>query len=268
MESVSDELRETIEELMKEPLLNDFNLGGGTNLALKYNHRVSTDIDLFSQHIVGEKKMTEINDLLLKKYSNNNISSRVNNKKSENLSHISSFLQKGKVEIKIDIVQNLPLRNSIEKKDNIRLIHDLDIGALKLLSAADRKSRKDFYDLYLLSEIYTLPKIYDELIFRHNNFTPTNKLYQNIFNVPTKFPKEDLKKSLTSLGDFNKANNQDNPNNRLYPTPNKSINTEWYQIEKLWIELLKDLAKNKNLLFKETPKVRAKKKRFGFFFFC
>lgn len=267
MKSVSDELRETIEELMKEPLLDDFNLGGGTNLALKYNHRISTDIDLFSQNVVGAEKMIEINDLLLEKYSNNDISSKVNNRKLENLSHISSFLQKGKVEIKIDIVQNLALRNPIEKMGNIRLIHDLDIGSLKLLSAADRKSRKDFYDLYLLSQIHTLPKIYDELIFRHNDFDPTNTLYQNIFNIPTNSPKEDLKKSLTPLGDFNKANNQNNPNNRLYPTPNEIIDAEWYQIEKIWIELLEDLAKNKNLLFEKTPKVRAKKKKFGLFFF-
>lgn len=47
-ESITQELYNTIQKLMKEPLLNDFYLGGGTCLALKYNYRVSTDIDLFS----------------------------------------------------------------------------------------------------------------------------------------------------------------------------------------------------------------------------
>ncbi len=47
MKGVSKELKTVIISLMKEPLLKDFHLGGGTNLSIKYNHRVSTDIDLF-----------------------------------------------------------------------------------------------------------------------------------------------------------------------------------------------------------------------------
>lgn len=53
-------LRDVIKELMEEPALSDFYLGGGTNLAIKYNHRVSIDIDLFSSGIVGRKKMHEM----------------------------------------------------------------------------------------------------------------------------------------------------------------------------------------------------------------
>ena len=57
---VSDELFNVILKLMNEPLLEDFLLGGGTNLAIKYNHRLSTDIDLFSTSIVGTKKLNLI----------------------------------------------------------------------------------------------------------------------------------------------------------------------------------------------------------------
>ncbi|SIT18147.1 hypothetical protein SAMN05421761_1335 [Belliella pelovolcani] len=41
---VSNELLACIHELMKQDTLRDFSLGGGTSLAIKYNHRVSTDI--------------------------------------------------------------------------------------------------------------------------------------------------------------------------------------------------------------------------------
>lgn len=41
---VSEELFNIILRLMNEPLLEDFLLDGRTNLTIKYNHRLSTDI--------------------------------------------------------------------------------------------------------------------------------------------------------------------------------------------------------------------------------
>jgi len=54
-QGVSDELFNVILKLMNEPLLEDFLLGGGTNLSIKYNHRLSTDIDLFLLQLLGLK---------------------------------------------------------------------------------------------------------------------------------------------------------------------------------------------------------------------
>lgn len=68
--SVSDELFNVILKLMNEPLLEDFLLGGGTNLPIKYNHRISTDIDLFSTFIVGTKKL----NLICQYIENGNVS--------------------------------------------------------------------------------------------------------------------------------------------------------------------------------------------------
>ena len=53
MQAVSPELLSIIKELQALPCLKDFALAGGTNLALRYNHRKSEDIDLFSTNIVG-----------------------------------------------------------------------------------------------------------------------------------------------------------------------------------------------------------------------
>ena len=59
-QAVSDELKSVILQLMQADCLRDFNLGGGTNLAIRHNHRVSTDIDLFSQGVVGVERLREI----------------------------------------------------------------------------------------------------------------------------------------------------------------------------------------------------------------
>lgn len=47
MNAVSSVLINTILDFQKLPSVSKFSLGGGTNLALHYNHRISIDIDFF-----------------------------------------------------------------------------------------------------------------------------------------------------------------------------------------------------------------------------
>lgn len=47
-ETVTSLLRETLGVLMNEELFSPFRLVGGTNLSLRYGHRKSDDIDLFT----------------------------------------------------------------------------------------------------------------------------------------------------------------------------------------------------------------------------
>ena len=46
--TVNNLLKETLELLMKAPIFNDFRLVGGTSLSLQLGHRMSIDIDLFT----------------------------------------------------------------------------------------------------------------------------------------------------------------------------------------------------------------------------
>ncbi|PWV48881.1 nucleotidyl transferase AbiEii/AbiGii toxin family protein [Chitinophaga sp. S165] len=52
--ALSQELVDAIVELQSLPGLSAFALAGGTSLALRFNHRRSIDIDLFSNQIVGK----------------------------------------------------------------------------------------------------------------------------------------------------------------------------------------------------------------------
>ena len=67
MSAISKELKTTIQELLSLSSLSKFALGGGTNLAYRYNHRKSIDIDLFANEIIGrigyKKIETEIDEL-------------------------------------------------------------------------------------------------------------------------------------------------------------------------------------------------------------
>ena len=48
IKGVSPFLLTILSDIMSEQLFEPFRLVGGTNLAIRYNHRVSTDIDLFT----------------------------------------------------------------------------------------------------------------------------------------------------------------------------------------------------------------------------
>lgn len=52
-ETVTPLLRETLGVLMQEELFSPFRLVGGTNLSLRYGHRKSDDIDLFTDAEYG-----------------------------------------------------------------------------------------------------------------------------------------------------------------------------------------------------------------------
>lgn len=64
IETVSQEVRFLISKVQRTQELNDFVLTGGTNLALRFDHRVSVDIDLFANKKLGIEKLKVIIDQL------------------------------------------------------------------------------------------------------------------------------------------------------------------------------------------------------------
>ena len=147
-----------------------------------------------------------------------------------------------------------------ELKDSIRLINDIDIGALKLLAASDRGNQKDFYDLYLLTEIMELEIYYDTLQKRIIKFSKEQD--KTIFDIEEGKPINRLEKSLTPLGDFNKAGDKKNPGNRIVFTEDSEYNIAWPDLREKWIKKVELLAKSKDLTFTRTQKKR--KRFFGF----
>jgi len=245
---VSDKLKSTIEVIMKSSLFDDFHLGGGTNLAIKYNHRISTDIDLFSTKVVGADHMRKIaeffqNELGIK-------DSWVDNSTSENLSWARADSGDG---TKIDVIQNVKLMFEPVVQGGIRLIHDDDIGCLKLLAITGRGSRKDFYDLWLLSEQNSLKHYHDLLQERTKLFPDSDLENQNIFNVE---PINTLSETLNALGDFNKTKDQKSSSNHLKPTKYSPVDIHWFEIQKKWLVKVTELSDQTNLPF--TPPVSKK----------
>lgn len=111
-------------------------LVGGTSLALQFGHRLSVDLDFFSEALIDHEEIL-INLKLLGKVD------VVSKSKYINCFYLN--------DIKVDFV-SLPYKWIDEPvlEDSIRLASIKDIAAMKLSAITNRGSKKDFIDLALL----------------------------------------------------------------------------------------------------------------------
>jgi predicted nucleotidyltransferase component of viral defense system len=133
---------------MTIPQLEKFSLVGGTALALKFGHRTSIDLDLFSYEKFNS---VEIIKSLQEEFG-------------------SSFTYEGKHEqfgifcfieqIKTDIVYypHIPI-DDVQIISGIKMYSEKDIAAMKIQAILGRGKKKDFWDLYELFQHYSLKQV-------------------------------------------------------------------------------------------------------------
>jgi len=143
-ETVSTEMWELLQRLMKDEKLKDFNLVGGTALSLQIGHRISIDIDLFTTKGFDEQALLKH---LADKYPAVVIRDMFDN---------TILLDIDK--IKVDILTHRYLwQKPIEIKEGVRLASLEDIGAMKLHAIFQNGTRiKDFIDIHFLLEHHPL----------------------------------------------------------------------------------------------------------------
>jgi len=136
--------------LMEIPSLRQFSLVGGTTLALRYGHRTSEDIDLFSHEKFNHQLIiTELEDIFKHRFVY---------KQQNTQFGIFCFIDN----VKVDIVHfpHLPI-SCIEEKNKIRMYSNADIAAMKIQAILGRAKKKDFWDLYELLQNYSLQQLID-----------------------------------------------------------------------------------------------------------
>jgi hypothetical protein len=177
-QAVSPELLRTIYELQELPSLSAFRLAGGTNLALRFEHRQSVDIDLFSNEMIGFAGFEIVQSEIEALYSGNLIFSDIENAESgDQYCFLKALIIQEEVTVKVEIIQNVPLVDLIEIVEGIRMATVLDIGLLKLMSICSRKAIKDLYDLDLITDNgFNLGELMDMLAEKEARFNePENE---------------------------------------------------------------------------------------------
>ena len=139
--TVTSELLELLKTIMSDSLFNDFNLVGGTALSLQIGHRNSIDIDLFGVCSINEEKfiakIEKLGSFEIFKRSKNIIISSINGVKTDFVNY------------------KYPLLENPQILDGIRFVSKKDIAAMKLNAIMGRGSKKDFVDLYFLSQEFS-----------------------------------------------------------------------------------------------------------------
>jgi len=181
MAAVSAELLETIIELQRIPSLRDAVLGGGTNLAIRYDHRESIDIDLFFSGIIGKSGYKTIEDEIQSYFRGNATRLDYPCDESDQYMFMRFWVKKNELNIKVEIIQNANFLDESELLNGARLASIRDIGLLKLMTACNRASFKDIYDLDYLTEDVPLSTLMADLKFKQETFK--GEEYLTIFDL-------------------------------------------------------------------------------------
>lgn len=186
--TVSDLLWEVLSELMTFEELKSFRLVGGTSLSLLLGHRISIDIDLFTDAEYNSIDFDKIDALFLDSFKYVKMGYGGNNSMGK-----SYFIGNDKDDaVKIDLFYTDTFIFPIVAYKGIRLSQLEEIVAMKLEIVGHNGRKKDFWDLHELMEQFS--------------WTEMLEFYQKRY--PYSYTPHEIIKKLT---DFHEADSDLNP---------------------------------------------------------
>jgi hypothetical protein len=147
-ETISSTMRELLVWIGRQTFSARFYLAGGTALALRMGHRRSLDLDFFSE---ADEVHASARQELIRSFSAHH--AQVIENVDGNLLLLVSGLHAG------FFSYGYPLLEPVQAVENVGLASLPDIGLMKLDAIIGRGSRKDFYDLYIISRQIPLPDL-------------------------------------------------------------------------------------------------------------
>jgi Nucleotidyl transferase AbiEii toxin, Type IV TA system len=154
-ETVSPLLKSTLQWVMSESAFDSFRLVGGTALSLHRGHRMSIDIDLFSDAMYGRLNFNALETTLRENF-NYLETSKVS------LTGMGRSYFVGNVEtdlLKLDIYYTDPYIFPPVVSKGIRLASIEEIIAMKMDVIQRTGRKKDFWDIHELHTDYTLKQM-------------------------------------------------------------------------------------------------------------
>lgn len=173
--TVNERLMKVLNYLMSLSELDSFRLVGGTSLSLQLGHRLSVDIDLFTDSDYGTIDFDAIEAVLLAGFP------YVGKSNIELISFGRSYYVGDSSSdcVKVDIYYCDKFVYPLVSHGKIRMAHVKDIVAMKLEAISNRASKKDFWDIHELLSNYSFEDMYQfySLAF------PYSKSKDEIFNA-------------------------------------------------------------------------------------
>jgi len=176
LNTVSKNLLAVLTQLMKIELIAPFRLVGGTALSLQLGHRMSVDIDLFTDAEYGSIDFTAIDKKLQDVFPFVEMQSEGNDSFGKPY-HIGNSKDEA---VKVDLFYTDTFIRPILDVDLIRIASIEEISAMKLEVIGNNGRKKDFWDIYELLEHLTMEQMLtlhaERYPYSHTKETLTNKL--------------------------------------------------------------------------------------------
>ena len=184
--TVAPILKNVLQEIINEPIFEPFRLVGGTSLSLQMGHRMSVDIDLFTDNEYGSVDYKAIREFLENKYPYCS---------SRNLENVAfgTYFEVGNSKddfVKIDLYYT---DDFIEKPiiiEDIRMATANEIIAMKLDVVLRGGRKKDFWDLHYFIDTISLEEMISLFKKRYpynDDFTKIKKQLVNFEIADTEF---------------------------------------------------------------------------------
>lgn len=158
LQTVTPDTLELLKTIASKSEIKGFRLVGGTALALQYGHRQSVDLDFFGSPLTSQEDTID----MLSSLGSITILNRTDK--------ILQVVLRG---IKVDVIDysRYGWIDTPVVDDGIVLASPRDIAAMKINAVEGRGSRKDFVDIYMLLQHYTLSELLDFYSMKYPNYS-------------------------------------------------------------------------------------------------
>lgn len=181
-ETVSDLLLSSLQKLMKEDAFCSFRLVGGTALTLQLGHRISIDIDLFTDIEYGSMDMNKIRDALKRNF---NYVEGLESLEKRELGYSLYCGDNPNQCIKIDLFYTDRFILPAIWIENIRMADIREIAAMKILAIENSSRKKDYWDIHELMNYLPLDKMVELGEKRHPYEIDRLEVINNLKHIPT-----------------------------------------------------------------------------------
>lgn len=154
--TVTPLLRNILEDLMQADEFQSFRLVGGTALSLYYGHRMSIDLDLFSDADYGSLDFKAIDDYLRTNYF------YVDSLDISPVGMGKSYYvgRNAEESVKLDLYYTDSFIDEVKLFDTLRLASRSEITAMKLDIVQRTGRKKDFWDIDMLKEDFKIAQMF------------------------------------------------------------------------------------------------------------
>lgn len=183
--TVKPVLINTLNALMRNPVFNSFNLVGGTNLSLRFGHRCSDDIDLFTDAEYGSLDFAKLEKELAKMFP------YFDNPDKSEIVGFGRMYYVGLNEenaVKLDLMYTDKFISDPENINGIRFESVNQMAAMKMEAINGGGRKKDWWDIDQLLSIYP----FEDLMLLHKKWQPWLHEEEKILDALVDFTKADL----------------------------------------------------------------------------